>query len=1514
MSILKYASFLFCGLLISGCEGVIPEPGEGTTCGNGSLNQFEACDDGNAISGDGCSDTCLIEEGYVCEGSPSECTSNSECSPNCVGAECGPDGCGGSCGECSEGTSCSQTRTCELDEEPDPSDATDESDPTDQSDAADTTDPTDATDESDAADQSDAADTTDPSDATDESDAADQSDAADTTDPTDATDESDAADQSDAADTTDPSDTTDATDATDQSDPTDITDPSDATDPLDDCTGNVNWVGDGYCDATNNILECLFDGGDCCESTCVDGSFSCGTAGFDCQDPDSPEGDPCFEVICDSPSVPFCEGNTAISSASSGECIEGECTYMQTATDCLDETCWDGICMVTTDPCLGQVCELPPEPTCEGNDLITFADLGYCDESGACQYEATSETCGEGFTCASGACVNDDPFGNCGGNEEWLADGYCDDANNNSECGWDAGDCCETTCVSAQYECGQVGYDCLDPAADDSDPCFTVTCDEPPAATCDANEVVSSDSSGTCMDGECEYGETRTPCGDAAICTAGECIDSADPCAGMECADVPVAYCDGDTAISYDESGVCVDGTCSYGEVMTKCDAGTSCIEGECVEDEPFPDCDGNLGWIADGYCDSSNNSDECGWDGGDCCGSTCVSTDLYECGVSGPGYNCIDPGAVENDPCEGVDCSLPPAPVCEGNERVTYAPDGLCDAGQCQFSEAERYDCGESVCTNGTCMDAADPCAGVTCFDPPEPYCEGNVLISYSAQGTCTEGECEFPIEESDCGDTAFCNMGTCESFDNVVMTLTSDTYGTEISWYVADGDGNPMTEEYAIESNSTDEYVYSFAAGHYCVVVTDSYGDGGLSGIVQVDGEIAVQWAANDYTESAEYCFTVGEVDAPADVSNCEPSGGNVGWIGDSYCDSANNIAECDFDGGDCCAATNPSCVDSTSYPCDCDGAGSDTGGGDTGGDGGDTGEPDCEDVGGNSGWNGDGYCDANNNVAECEFDAGDCCESSCVDGPEYSCGEFSPFDCQAPDTRCAEAGGNLDYVGDGWCDADVNNTEACAFDGGDCCESTCDPDAQYDCGSAEYTCDDPLATENAGTDPGSGELTPCAEGLFCGLLTSLDAQTRGCVTEAGDPPDDALLCDDETPCDDPNSVCAPLTETFGACVKLCEPEDNTSSCEAQGLSEDCAGMCFSEETCAGGCSTWSGDGYCDDGTYGIDFNCEAWAWDGGDCESSDLPPCPADLVCFDIQSGNGSGLCVTPDTLPPTNAAVCSDTSPCPDGYWCEAVSATEGACLQWCSVEDGSGGDNGGGDVGGEPCDGLDILITIVPDDYPEETTWNITDADGNLVKSGLAEGGSFCLDSSGCYTFTVYDQVSDGMCCEYGIGSYTVEVDGTVVAEGAEFAESESVEFGSCGGDTQDPGDGGTDPTCEDDTTWADSFGDDCAAYSANPEWCDTAANYPNDEGVDATATCCVCGGSLEVDPNPDTGETTDPDDTGAVTCPEGEFADCDNLCVPDANLDWLEDQWCDDGSWGVNFNCEAFEFDNGACL
>ena len=49
-------------------------------------------------------------------------------------------------------------------------------------------------------------------------------------------------------------------------------------------------------------------------------------------------------------------------------------------------------------------------------------------------------------------------------------------------------------------------------------------------------------------------------------------------------------------------------------------------------------------------------------------------------------------------------------------------------------------------------------------------------------------------------------------------------------------------------------------------------------------------------------------------------------------------------------------------------------------------------------------------------------------------------------------------------------------------------------------------------------------------------------------------------------------------------------------------------------------------------------------------------------------------------------------------------------------------------------------------------------------------------------------------------------------------------------------------------------------------------------------------------------------------CPDGEsYYDCDLTCVSSSSLAFIGDGWCDDGSAGINFNCEEFSFDAGDC-
>ena len=77
-----------------------------------------------------------------------------------------------------------------------------------------------------------------------------------------------------------------------------------------------------------------------------------------------------------------------------------------------------------------------------------------------------------------------------------------------------------------------------------------------------------------------------------------------------------------------------------------------------------------NPSWIGDGYCDWDTpgyNTEDCDWDGGDCCPDCCTS-DSYTCGING--YQCLDPN------CQGeiVPTSSPTTrPTSSPTSRPTY-------------------------------------------------------------------------------------------------------------------------------------------------------------------------------------------------------------------------------------------------------------------------------------------------------------------------------------------------------------------------------------------------------------------------------------------------------------------------------------------------------------------------------------------------------------------------------------------------------------------------------------------------------------------------------------------------------------------------------------------------------------------------------------------------------------------------------------------------------------------------
>ena len=190
------------------------------------------------------------------------------------------------------------------------------------------------------------------------------------------------------------------------------------------------------------------------------------------------------------------------------------------------------------------------------------------------------------------------------------------------------------------------------------------------------------------------------------------------------------------------------------------------------------------------------------------------------------------------------------------------------------------------------------------------------------------------------------------------------------------------------------------------------------------------------------------------------------------------------------------------------------------------------------------------------------------------------------------------------------------------------------------------------------------------------------------------------------------------------------------------------------------------------------------------------------------------------------------------------------------------------------DGLPFVLTIVLDNYPGETSWTLTDSTGTSIASGgpyttaadtVTE--SFCA-ADGCYTLTMLDSFGDGICCTYGAGSYTLTADGSTVASGGAYGDSEATTF--CVGGAF----GCTDATaCNyDPDALFDSGSCDFSCYGCtDPESC----NYDADATIDDGS--CVGDGvgigiSVTTDIYPEEISWVLTDSTGATVASDGPYS------------------------------------------
>ncbi len=97
--------------------------------------------------------------------------------------------------------------------------------------------------------------------------------------------------------------------------------------------------------------------------------------------------------------------------------------------------------------------------------------------------------------------------------------------------------------------------------------------------------------------------------------------------------------------------------------------------------------------------------------------------------------------------------------------------------------------------------------------------------------------------------------------------------------------------------------------------------------------------------------------------------------------------------------------------------------------------------------------------------------------------------------------------------------------------------------------------------------------------------------------------------------------------------------------------------------------------------------------------------------------------------------------------------------------------------------IEVTVTIVTDNYGNETTWTLTGpggspfyGSGSDLESNETYVDNYCVPEGAVLIFTINDAYGDGICCAYGSGSYTISGNGNTFASGGQFGLTEEKIF------------------------------------------------------------------------------------------------------------------------------------------
>ena len=542
-----------------------------------------------------------------------------------------------------------------------------------------------------------------------------------------------------------------------------------------DCASNICDLATGVCGVNPN-----------CGNGILETSF-----GEACDDSNTLGADGCSEtcLIEDDFSTP-CSQNE--------QCISGTCdlTTGQCAPSCNDNAqCQSGVCNSLTGVCnTADTCGNSMIETGEGCDDGNILPNDSC--SAACLIEDSSGTCDSDSDCASNSCdistgvceVNP----NCGnGTLETALGEACDDSNSSG------GDGCSEFCLieDNQGTCSS-NQQCQSGVCNTS----TGTCDN--SLVC-GNSVLESGEA--CDDGNflpgdgcsasCLIEDNFTPCGSDSDCQSNSCNVATRTCnPNVLCGNGTIDALSGESCDDGNDVGG--DGcseSCLIEDDLGICTLNNDCHGGIC---NPLTSICSSVGICGNGVVENAEGCDDGNNLNLDACSAACLIED-------GSGQCLTD------QDCLGSSCSLLTG-ICD---FVSECGNGILEAGEgCDDNNANGNDgCSETclvedeqgpcssnaVCASGICNVVTDTCSennacGNSVVDSAEGCDDGNILNGDGCDANCLiEAGLGVCSSDSDCQSNS-CDLATglCD-----VNTNCGDLNVDSVNGESCDNDAGPIS-----------------------------------------------------------------------------------------------------------------------------------------------------------------------------------------------------------------------------------------------------------------------------------------------------------------------------------------------------------------------------------------------------------------------------------------------------------------------------------------------------------------------------------------------------------------------------------------------------------------------------------------------------------------------------------------------------------------------------------------------